>query len=118
MCTDFWRRHPDLNRGIELLQSFALPLGYGAVFSFRTKGRGILRPFVLSWSGRRDSNSRRSPWQGDALPLSHSRILYYIHPSKKSEWCLRAESNHRHEDFQSSALPTELQRHIAWKLIT
>ena len=25
-------------------------------------------------SGRRDSNSRRSPWQGDALPLSHSRI--------------------------------------------
>ena len=26
------------------------------------------------WSGRRDSNSRRSPWQGDALPLSHSRI--------------------------------------------
>ena len=26
------------------------------------------------WSGRRDSNPRRSPWQGDALPLSHSRI--------------------------------------------
>ena len=26
------------------------------------------------WSGRRDSNSRPSPWQGDALPLSHSRI--------------------------------------------
>ena len=36
-----------MNRGIELLQSFALPLGYGAVLSFRTKGRGILRPFVL-----------------------------------------------------------------------
>ena len=33
----FWRRHPDLNRGIELLQSFALPLGYGAVLNFRTK---------------------------------------------------------------------------------
>ena len=29
----------------------------------------------LEWSGRRDSNSRHSPWQGDALPLSHSRIL-------------------------------------------
>ena len=26
------------------------------------------------WSGRRDSNSRPSPWQGDALPLSHFRI--------------------------------------------
>ena len=30
--------------------------------------------FCFKWSGRRDSNSRRSPWQGDALPLSHSRI--------------------------------------------
>ena len=53
------------------------------------------------WSGRRDSNSRPSPWQGDALPLSHFR---------KKKWCLEAESNHRHEDFQSSALPTELSR--------
>ena len=29
---------------------------------------------LYQWSGRRDSNSRRSPWQGDALPLSHSRM--------------------------------------------
>ncbi len=27
-----WRHHPDLNWGIKLLQSSALPLGYGAVF--------------------------------------------------------------------------------------
>ncbi len=27
-----WRRHPDLNWGIEVLQTFALPLGYDAVF--------------------------------------------------------------------------------------
>ena len=27
----FWRHHPDLNRGIKLLQSSALPLGYGAL---------------------------------------------------------------------------------------
>ena len=27
----FWRRHPDLNWGIEDLQSSALPLGYGAI---------------------------------------------------------------------------------------
>src|SRR5712671_5688547 len=26
------------------------------------------------WSGRRDLNSRPSPWQGDALPLSYSRF--------------------------------------------
>src|SRR6267378_4298977 len=25
------------------------------------------------WSGRRDLNSRLSPWQGDTLPLSYSR---------------------------------------------
>ena len=60
----------------------------------------------LFWSGRRDSNSRRSPWQGDALPLSHSR----------KKWCLRSESNQRHEDFQSSALPTELQKQMATRM--
>ena len=27
----------------------------------------------LFWSGRRDSNPRYLPWQGSALPLSHSR---------------------------------------------
>src|SRR5437763_5454673 len=27
-----------------------------------------------TWSGRRGSNPRLSPWQGDALPLSHSRL--------------------------------------------
>ncbi len=27
----FWRRHPDLNRGMRVLQTLALPLGYSAV---------------------------------------------------------------------------------------
>ena len=27
-----------------------------------------------NWSGRRDSNPRPSPWQGDALPLRHFRV--------------------------------------------
>ena len=30
---------------------------------------------IKKWSGRRDSNPRPSPWQGDALPLSHFRII-------------------------------------------
>ncbi len=41
-----------------------------------TKKRAMLARF---WSGRRDSNPRPSPWQGDALPLSHFRtspVLY------------------------------------------
>ena len=29
---------------------------------------------ILRWSGKRDSNSRPSRWQRDALPLSYSRI--------------------------------------------
>jgi hypothetical protein len=27
-----------------------------------------------TWSGRRDSNSRLSPWEGDVLPLHYSRM--------------------------------------------
>ena len=30
-CRVFWRRHPDLNRGIKVLQTLALPLGYSAI---------------------------------------------------------------------------------------
>ena len=29
-CRIFWRRHPDLNRGMKVLQTLALPLGYSA----------------------------------------------------------------------------------------
>ena len=31
-CFFRWRRHPDLNWGIRVLKTRALPLGYGAVF--------------------------------------------------------------------------------------
>ena len=64
-----WRRHPDLNRGVKVLQTSALPLGYGAVFSFsknRTLKSVFKRPF--SWSGLRGSNPLPPPWQGGALP--------------------------------------------------
>ena len=76
---------PGFEPGMKDLQSSALPLGYVA---------------IKKWSGRRDSNSRPSPWQGDALPLSHFRMI----------WCRDPELNWGHEDFQSSALPTELSR--------
>ena len=123
----FWRHHPDLNWGIKLLQSFALPLGYGATrlstpisvrnsrtsmsleretrYSLptltvehrfhqlrescrfadsRTRGCRARRLCLYAtrvlrchWSERRDSNSRHLPWQGNALPLSHSRISFW-----------------------------------------
>ena len=54
---------PRLELGIKVLQTSALPLGYGAI-------KLIENTLVLSimWSGLRDSNSLPSPWQGDALP--------------------------------------------------
>ena len=48
-----------MNRGIAVLQTAALPLGYAA---------GI-------WSGKRDLNPRLQPWQGCTLPLSYSRPI-------------------------------------------
>ena len=30
------------------------------------------------WSGKRDLNPRPSPWQGDALPLSYSRLISIV----------------------------------------
>ena len=37
------------------------------------KVRHHLKMMSYFLSAKRDSNSRPSPWQGDALPLSHSR---------------------------------------------
>ena len=77
----FWRRHPDLNRGIEVLQTFALPLGHVALFLSGSPDYIIIFPFENTgykksgefsrpffWSGLRGSNPPPSPWQGDALP--------------------------------------------------
>ena len=41
-----WRCHPDLNWGVELLQSSALPLGYGAVYL-------IILSFIILYDKRR-----------------------------------------------------------------
>ena len=59
----FMEAPPRLELGIKVLQTSALPLGYGAI-------KLIENTSVLSimWSGLRDSNSLPSPWQGDALP--------------------------------------------------
>ena len=61
-----------MNWGIKVLQTLALPLGYGTVTPY------TWRFCKKKWSGKRDSNSRHLPWQGNALPLSHSRIFQYL----------------------------------------
>ncbi len=85
-----WRRHPDLNWGIRVLQTLALPLGYVTI---KKK-----TPYL----GADDEARTRYLHLGKVAlyQMSYVRI-----------WCLRSESNQRHGDFQSPALPTELQRH-------
>ena len=83
-----WRWHPDLNWGIEVLQTSALPLGYAAIKS---------------------NLERKTRFEWRALALARRCSTAELLPHT---WCLRAESNCRHEDFQSSALPTELPRRV------
>jgi hypothetical protein len=69
-------------------------------------------PGARKWSGRRDSNPRPSPWQGDALPTEPLPLGSCAHRvlSESRYWCREPDSNWRHRDFQSRALPTELSR--------
>ena len=80
-----WRRHPESNWGIKVLQTSALPLGYAAKKVERKTRFELATPALA----RRCSTAELFP-----------------------QWCLRAESNCRHTDFQSVALPTELPRQV------
>ena len=62
---------PGIEPGIEVLQTFALPLGHGTVLYSLSKNYGhenlsFSCPFL--WSGLRGSNPPPRPWQGRALP--------------------------------------------------
>src|SRR5258706_9979414 len=73
----YYYRKKDVTRKSRLL---------GGDERIRTAGAAFAEPCLTTWrrrrknqrvtgSGRRGSNPRLSPWQGDALPLSHSRLL-------------------------------------------
>ncbi len=64
-----------------------------------------------TWSGRRDLNSRPSPWQGDALPLSYSRLLNRVYRagqtgSNRPGLASMRTSNHSVQAAASAAAPT------------
>ena len=66
-----------MNRGIRVLQTHALPLGYVTIGKKRRLLAKNKRLFT-SWSGRRGSNSLPPPWQGGALPDELlPRLLYF-----------------------------------------
>ena len=93
-----------MNWGIEVLQTFALPLGYGAIFAADKAvilKRTLNDNFVSASYGADDEARTRYLHLGKVALYRMSYIRV---------WCLRPESNQRHVDFQSTALPTELQR--------
>ena len=97
-----WRCRPDLNWGVRVLQTLALPLGHGTILNLSRK-KGTRGAFLQLTNGAGDEARTRYLHLGKVAlyQMSYTRI-----------WCLRSELNQRHADFQSAALPTELQRHV------
>ena len=87
-----------MNWGIKVLQTSALPLGYGAGYKNRRQQQTD------------DVFCNGAAYEARARDLHLGKVALYQLSYIPQEWCLRAESNHRHGDFQSPALPTELQR--------
>ena len=66
---------------------------------------------ILLWSGKRDSNSRLSPWQGDALPLNYSRI--YNGGNNRTRTCDPLINSQLL--YQLSHIPAYLIKLATWK---
>ena len=90
-----WRCHPDSDRGMKVLQTFALPLGYGTTCR---SNRRIVKNGAVDETRTRDLHLGK---------VALYQLSYY------RKWCPGTESNHRHVDFQSTALPTELPGRMA-----
>ena|GEM_PF-4564730 len=57
-----WRRHPDLNRGMMVLQTTALPLGYVAL-SEKTTKVGLRGKYMERAKGLEPSTSTLARWR-------------------------------------------------------
>ena len=85
----FWRRHPDLNRGMKVLQTLALPLGYSAEYGagneIRTRdvhlGKVTLYHWAIPaniWWEQQGSNLWPSACKADALPAELSSRTNFL----------------------------------------
>ena len=103
-----------MNRGIRVLQTLALPLGYVTVATFILYAN-LLKKSTLIFE-LRCPHSR----VGIASGAGNEARTRYLHLGKVAlyqmsyarKWCPEPESNQRHGDFQSPALPTELSGQI------
>ena len=91
---------PGFEPGIKVLQTYALPLGYGTV----------LLNYAAHFKNMPE-NKNGADDEARTRYLHLGKVALYQMSYIRTCWCLRPESNQRHVDFQSTALPTELQRH-------
>ncbi|MDI3534722.1 MAG: hypothetical protein PWQ82_1087 [Thermosediminibacterales bacterium] len=91
-----WRRHPDLNRGIKVLQTSALPLGYAAM-----ERKTGFEPAALALA-RRCSTTELFPQTNGASGRNRttdtrifSPLLYQLSYRGKIKWRPRRGSNPR-----------------------
>ena len=123
-----WRRRPDSNRRIGVLQTPPLDhLGTSpqfrvgcpsrirtSVHGFKvrcptTRRRGIDPGSPRDWSGRRDSNPRPSHWQCDALPTElTARYSRPLATTSREVWCPDRDLNPddlRHTPLKRTRIP-------------
>lgn len=86
-CQEPRLAHGEEHRSSPSRQRGGLGRSYRASDAQKNEGHRFFRwPRLSSWSGRRDLNPRRPPWQGGTLPLSYSRgrdgetYIYRVRP--------------------------------------
>ena len=86
-----WRHHPDLNWGVKLLQSFALPLGHGAIFGagdeIRTRDICLGKATLYHWATPAYFcdiiySVVESPRQQQIVGNSIARLQFVVHSAK------------------------------------
>ena len=94
---NLWRRRPDLNRRMEVLQTSALPLGYGALSGITTKPRVSGREKVERETGFEPATSTlaRSHSTTELFPLAN-RLATLAQARKETQGNGRNHSSRRH----------------------
>ena len=102
-----------MNRGMRVLQTLALPLGYVTVStSIICRLSEKVHPFLkLQCPHIRVGIASGAGNEARTRYLHLGKVALY-QMSYARRWCPEPESNQRHGDFQSPALPTELSGRV------
>ena len=119
-----------MNWGIRILQTLALPLGYGAIHCYSIIPARSLEPageksfpYLPRRPEARQGGGEQTGQRDGKIGASDEARTRYLHLGKVAlyqmsytrVWCPGPELNQRHADFQSAALPTELPGHRMWR---